>query len=171
MLSVCTSLFKNENSSYSFVVDGVGNPSDSAMRDFSAKCLTEFLRWSLKQTTKQVYNVGFFYCDSNSYFTQQQEKNPFNAKSLFKRLYNLAHHPDPYKRLGAALTFNEIHRVFREEEALVDQFVLEMMHNNVSHISYIGPHITFDRVDIQLETRRRRRCLLIGDCRACFHCY
>jgi DNA-dependent protein kinase catalytic subunit len=110
----------------------VGNPSDSAMRDFSAKCLTEFLKWSLKQTTKQVNYVTNNYHFTLNIFLQQQEKNPFNAKSLFKRLYNLSHHPDSYKRLGAALTFNEIHRVFREEEALVDQFALEMMHNNLS---------------------------------------
>lgn len=54
-----------------------------------------------------------------------------NIKSLFKRLYSLAHHPNPYKRLGSALTFKQIYRVFRNETELVDIFVLEMLHNNI----------------------------------------
>ena len=54
-----------------------------------------------------------------------------NIKSLLKRLYSLAHHPNPYKRLGSALTFKQIYRVFREDSTLVDIFVLEMLHNNI----------------------------------------
>ena len=54
-----------------------------------------------------------------------------NIKSLLKRLYSLAHHPNPYKRLGSALTFKQIYRFFREDSALVDVFVLEMLHNNI----------------------------------------
>jgi len=94
------------------IVDAVGNHSNGGLRDFAAKCLSEFLKWSLKHSTQQ-----------------QQEKNPINVKSLFKRLYSLAHHPDPYKRLGCALTFNQVYRVFREEEVIVDQFIFEMMLN------------------------------------------
>jgi len=94
------------------IVEAVGNSTNGAIRDFSSKCLAEFLRWSIKQSTKK-----------------QQEENPFNAKSLFKRLYSLAHHPNPYKRLGCALTMRKLYRIFREEEALVDQFVLEITHN------------------------------------------
>jgi DNA-dependent protein kinase catalytic subunit len=73
--------------------------------------LAEFLQWSIKQTS-----------------AKQQEKNPFNVKSLFKRLYSLAHHPDPYKRLGCALTMKKLYRVLREEPTLVDQFLLEIIH-------------------------------------------
>jgi DNA-dependent protein kinase catalytic subunit len=67
------------------IVEAVGDESDGSLRDFAAKCLSEFLKWSIKQTTEK-----------------QQEKNPFNAKSLFKRLYSLANHPNPYRRLGCA---------------------------------------------------------------------
>ncbi len=93
------------------IIECVASPSDGAVREFSAKCLTEFLKWSIKQSSKK-----------------QQEKNPFNAKSLFKRVYSLMHHPNPYKRMGAYLTVKSLYRVFREEQALVDQFVLELSH-------------------------------------------
>ncbi|XP_039189656.1 DNA-dependent protein kinase catalytic subunit isoform X1 [Crotalus tigris] len=92
------------------ILDGIVDPVDSALRDFCGQCVHEFLKWSIKQTTPQ-----------------QQEKSPVNTKSLFKRLYSLALHPNAFKRLGAALAFNNIYREFREENALVDQFVFEAL--------------------------------------------
>lgn len=72
------------------------DPVDSTLRDFCGRCIREFLKWSIKQTTPQ-----------------QQEKSPVNTKSLFKRLYSLALHPNAFKRLGASLAFNTIYREFR----------------------------------------------------------
>lgn len=76
--------------------DGIVDPVDSTLRDFCGRCVREFLKWSIKQTTPQ-----------------QQEKSPVNTKSLFKRLYSLALHPNAFKRLGASLAFNNIYREFR----------------------------------------------------------
>ncbi|XP_052014740.1 DNA-dependent protein kinase catalytic subunit isoform X2 [Apodemus sylvaticus] len=92
------------------ILDGIVDPVDSTLRDFCGRCIQEFLKWSIKQTTPQ-----------------QQEKSPVNSKSLFKRLYSLALHPNAFKRLGAALAFNHIYKEFREEEALVEQFVFEAL--------------------------------------------
>ncbi|KAL8182171.1 UNVERIFIED_CONTAM: hypothetical protein K2H54_046546 [Gekko kuhli] len=92
------------------ILDGIVDPVDSPLRDFCGRCVREFLRWSIKQTTPQ-----------------QQERSPVNTKSLFKRLYSFALHPNAFKRLGAALAFNSIYREFREENALVDQFVFEAL--------------------------------------------
>ena len=36
-----------------------------------------------------------------------------NVRSLLKRVYSLAGHPCPFKRLGAALAFNNIYTIFR----------------------------------------------------------
>jgi len=69
---------------------------DSTLRDFSGTCIQEFVKWSIKQTTPK-----------------QQEKSPTNTKSLFKRIYSLALHPNVFKRLGAALAFNSMYRQFR----------------------------------------------------------
>ncbi|XP_054840598.1 DNA-dependent protein kinase catalytic subunit [Eublepharis macularius] len=92
------------------ILDGIVDPVDSPLRDFCGQCVREFLKWSIKQTTPQ-----------------QQEKSAVNTKSLFKRLYSLALHPNAFKRLGAALAFNNIYKEFREENALVDQFVFEAL--------------------------------------------
>ncbi|XP_057593505.1 DNA-dependent protein kinase catalytic subunit isoform X2 [Hippopotamus amphibius kiboko] len=92
------------------ILDGIVDPFDSTLRDFCGRCIQEFLKWSIKQTTPQ-----------------QQENSPVNTKSLFKRLYSFALHPNAFKRLGASLAFNNIYREFREEESLVDQFVFEAL--------------------------------------------
>ncbi|XP_048384539.2 DNA-dependent protein kinase catalytic subunit [Stegostoma tigrinum] len=92
------------------ILDGIVDPVDSTLRDFCGNCVREFLKWSIKQTTPE-----------------QQQKSPVNTKSLFKRLYSLALHPNTFKRLGAALAFNSLYREFREESALVDQFVFEVL--------------------------------------------
>ncbi|XP_053322155.1 DNA-dependent protein kinase catalytic subunit [Spea bombifrons] len=92
------------------ILDGIVDPIDSTLRDFCGQCIQEFLRWSIKQTTPQ-----------------QQENSPANTLSLFKRLYSLALHPNAFKRLGAALAFNNIYKEFREENALVENFVFEVL--------------------------------------------
>lgn len=77
---------------------------------------------------------AYFYewiCFPGRLRSQNQEKNPFNAKSLFKRLYALAHHPNPYKRLGCSLTLLQIYPILREDESLVDLFLLEMLSNAI----------------------------------------
>ncbi|KAL3040873.1 hypothetical protein OYC64_011786 [Pagothenia borchgrevinki] len=92
------------------IMDGVVDPMDSTLRDFCGRCIEEFVKWSIKQTTPK-----------------QQEKSPTNMKSLFKRIYSLALHPNGFKRLGAALAFNSIYRQFREEKSLVEQFIFEVL--------------------------------------------
>ncbi|XP_032407093.1 DNA-dependent protein kinase catalytic subunit [Xiphophorus hellerii] len=92
------------------ILDGVIDPTDSTLRDFCGRCIEEFVKWSIKQTTPK-----------------QQEKSPANMKSLFKRIYSLALHPNGFKRLGAGLAFNSIYRQFREENSLVEQFVFEVL--------------------------------------------
>uniref|UniRef100_A0A3B4GTT0 DNA-dependent protein kinase catalytic subunit n=1 Tax=Pundamilia nyererei TaxID=303518 RepID=A0A3B4GTT0_9CICH len=92
------------------ILDGVVDPMDSTLRDFCGRCIEEFVKWSIKQTTPK-----------------QQERSPTNMKSLFKRIYSLALHPNGFKRLGAALAFNSIYRQFREENSLVEQFVFEVL--------------------------------------------
>ncbi|XP_059183485.1 DNA-dependent protein kinase catalytic subunit [Centropristis striata] len=92
------------------IMDGVVDPVDSTLRDFCGRCIEEFVKWSIKQTSPK-----------------QQEKSPTNMKSLFKRIYSLALHPNGFKRLGAALAFNSIYRQFREEKSLVEQFIFEVL--------------------------------------------
>ncbi|RUS72684.1 hypothetical protein EGW08_019554 [Elysia chlorotica] len=92
------------------IFDGLVQGTDTALRDLSARCLREFLDWSLKQTSKKA-----------------AEKNPVNAKSVFKRMKSYALHPSSAKRFGAAMAFNSIYMIFREEEPLVDRFTFEIL--------------------------------------------
>jgi DNA-dependent protein kinase catalytic subunit len=96
------------------IIDAAGNPTDGALRETSAKLLTEFLKWSIKHAPPAPKS--------------SDDPSPFNALSLFKRLYSMASHPSPYKRLGCALALKQMYRVFREDETLVSLFVLEMAH-------------------------------------------
>ncbi|KAF9205542.1 hypothetical protein BGZ49_003876 [Haplosporangium sp. Z 27] len=80
------------------------------LRDYGAECLGEFVKWSIKQTSAST------------------SSGPVNVKSLLKRIYNLASHSNPVKRLGASLIVNRIYRVFREESTLVNQFTMELLY-------------------------------------------
>ncbi|KAF9955057.1 hypothetical protein BGZ72_004086 [Mortierella alpina] len=80
------------------------------LRDFGAECLGEFVKWSIKQTATS------------------SASSSVNVKSLLKRVYNLASHSNPAKRLGAALIVNRIYRGFREETPLVNQFTMELLY-------------------------------------------
>ena len=91
------------------IMDGIAS-EDARVKDFSAYCIAEFFRWSIKGATKE-----------------QLEKSPLNIKSLFKRLYSLALHPSVGKRLGAAQAFLKIYTIFRTHSSLVDQFIFEMI--------------------------------------------
>lgn len=109
--------------------DGLVCPTDTALRDISARAVKEFFKWSVKQTSKKVrFNPtpvilltianGEQFCDNFEtfeilHFLQQLQKNPVNVLSLLKRMYGLARHPSAFKRLGAALAFNNIYTIFR----------------------------------------------------------
>ncbi|KAF8937820.1 hypothetical protein BGZ58_002088 [Dissophora ornata] len=80
------------------------------LRDYGADCLGEFVKWSIKQSSTS------------------SSMGSVNVKSLLKRIYNLASHSNPTKRLGASLIVNRIYRVFREEAPLVNQFALELLY-------------------------------------------
>ncbi|KAG0254733.1 hypothetical protein BG011_005543 [Mortierella polycephala] len=80
------------------------------LRDYGAECLGEFVKWSIKQTSTS------------------SSSSSVNIKSVLKRIYNLASHSNPAKRLGASLIVNRIYRVFREEAPLVNQFTMELLY-------------------------------------------
>ncbi|KAL8588519.1 hypothetical protein ACOMHN_043868 [Nucella lapillus] len=92
------------------IFDGLIQQHDTMLRDFSARCLREFLSWSIKQTSKKA-----------------MEQNPVNVKSILKRMFSYALHPSASKRLGAAFAFNSIYTVLREEDSLVDRFTFEIL--------------------------------------------
>lgn len=82
--------------------------TDAGLRDYGAECLHEFVKWSIKHSSRSTDAVH-------------------NIKSLLRRLYNLMDSPSPSKRFGAALVFNRIYRLFREEASLVNMYTFEIL--------------------------------------------
>ncbi|GFQ67396.1 DNA-dependent protein kinase catalytic subunit [Trichonephila clavata] len=83
--------------------DGVTDSQNAALRDFSAMCLREFFLWSIKQSSV---------------------KQPEN---LLSKLHSFSLHPNAFKRIGAALTFNNIYKIFRENETLVKKYTIQLL--------------------------------------------
>ncbi|KAJ3082739.1 hypothetical protein HDU99_001711, partial [Rhizoclosmatium hyalinum] len=86
--------------------------SNGPLREFGAECIAEYLKWSIKHASEK-----------------ELENNPINAKSLFKRLYLLCQHASSAKRLGASIIINRIYTIFRESNALVDVFTMEILYH------------------------------------------
>ncbi|KAI8057472.1 hypothetical protein BDF21DRAFT_319929, partial [Thamnidium elegans] len=82
--------------------------TDAGLRDYGAECIHEFVKWSIKQTSRS-------------------SDAAMNIKSLLKRLYNLMTSPNSTNRFGASLVFNRIYRLFREESVLVNEYTLEIL--------------------------------------------
>ena len=53
--------------------------------------------------------------------------SPVHIKALMRTLLALLRHSSPHRRAAAATTFNCCYRVFREEEALVSTYALELL--------------------------------------------
>lgn len=81
-------------------------------------------------------------------------------KSLFKRIYSLALHPNGFKRLGAALAFNSIYRLFRYNTLLtvltlfisVDHKISETFTESyLVHDIQVGESANADRDEVLLS--------------------
>ncbi len=97
------------------IMNSLVDDKDAALRDFAANCLKEFLKWSIKHTplSKQDANTT---------------PSPVNVKSILKRIFNFLTHPSSSKRLGAALAWNSIYVIFREEDSLINKHIFELLY-------------------------------------------
>ncbi|XP_044259527.1 DNA-dependent protein kinase catalytic subunit-like [Tribolium madens] len=100
------------------ILESMTHPTDTALRDFSGKCISEFVKWTIKQSNEK--NLS---------------KDPINIKILVKKMRFYSLHPDPDKKLGAALIFNNIYRDIREESSLLSMFWIEILHIFVKSLS------------------------------------
>lgn len=112
----------------SALLDGVTHPTDAALRDYSATCLHEYTAWSRKQGH------------------MQNKVDP-----VIKFILGLCHHPCPQKRLGAALAFNSMYTVLRENDNIVSQFWLELLSALVTGLSMCSVTGEDIQTEVQLE--------------------
>ncbi|KYN03165.1 DNA-dependent protein kinase catalytic subunit [Cyphomyrmex costatus] len=95
----------------SFVIDSLFdsliNDSNPALREFSGMCLAEFTLWSIRQAkTDRVQHV----------------------EMIIEKINNLALHPLTHKRIAAAVAFNHLYKILREEDNLVSIYWLEIFY-------------------------------------------
>ncbi|EGI63049.1 DNA-dependent protein kinase catalytic subunit [Acromyrmex echinatior] len=87
--------------------DSLTNDSNPALREFSGMCLAEFTRWSIRQSaTNRVQHVH----------------------TIIEKINNLALHPLARKRIAAAVAFNHLYVILREENDTVSTYWLEIFY-------------------------------------------
>lgn len=87
--------------------DGLCDDTNLSLREFAGMCLAEFVRWSIKQVPNE------------------QESNVYQ---LIRRIKHLALLPSTRKRVAAAVAFNHLYTILREDNDIVSAYWLEILH-------------------------------------------
>lgn len=123
------------------LLDGITHQTDAALRDHASSCLYEYVMWSKKQGHMLV-----------------------KVKPVIKFVTSLCHHPCPQKRMGAALAFNSMYTVLREEQAIVDEFWLELLHGLVTALSLCSVTGDDTHTEVQIEKSLRHILRVLLQC-------
>lgn len=103
---------------FSYFQDGTTHPTNSSLRDLSGLCIKEFIFWAKRQQGKG------------------KSLNKFeHTTTIVKNIRCFSLHPDPYKRLGAAIIFNNIHTILREDEESINLYWLELLQVFILNLS------------------------------------
>lgn len=94
------------------LMDAISHPSNLPVRDLASRSLREFLSWAFRQAKPD-----------------QISASPFNVVTLLYQLKMFNSDALHQKRFGAALAFNNIYRVLREEESIVNKYWLDLLHD------------------------------------------
>ncbi|XP_025160252.1 DNA-dependent protein kinase catalytic subunit isoform X2 [Harpegnathos saltator] len=107
-----SSQLKSLPSVISLVLDSIFNSlcdnANPSLREFAGTCLAEFTSWSIRQADE---------CDMQS-----------NVHQIVRRINYFAQHPSVRKRVAAAVAFNHLYRILREDDDTVSIYWLEMFH-------------------------------------------
>lgn len=93
------------------LMDGISHPSNASVRDMAARCLREFMQYSIKQRT-----------------VEQVAASPITLAGILNKLKVYSFDSAHEKRYGAALAFNNLYRIIREEDALLDYIWLDLLY-------------------------------------------
>lgn len=92
-------------------MEALAHRTNSAVRDLAARSLREFLVWCIKQTTPE-----------------QMRGSPINIRTLIEKIKLFSLDSMQEKRLAAALAFNNLYRVLREEDDIVCTYWMELFY-------------------------------------------
>jgi len=83
---------------------------NAGIQDMSARLLRAFILWLMKQSNPE-----------------QRKASPIQLVDIFRELKKMSVETDSARRMGATLAFNNIYRIVREEEALIDVYWLYLL--------------------------------------------
>ncbi|XP_014474036.1 PREDICTED: DNA-dependent protein kinase catalytic subunit-like [Dinoponera quadriceps] len=89
--------------------DSLCDDANSSLREFAGLCLAEFTSWSIKQASHER--------DMQS-----------NVQQVVRKINHFALHPSARKRVAAAVAFNHLYVILREDEDIVSTYWLEMFY-------------------------------------------
>lgn len=92
-------------------MEALAHRTNAAVRDLAARSLREYLVWSIKQTTRE-----------------QMANSPISIRSLIEKIKLFSLDSVQEKRFAAALAFNNMYRVLREEDAIVSAHWMELFY-------------------------------------------
>ena len=91
--------------------DGLCDETNSSLREVSGIYLAEFVHWSIKQSSDQS-RAG---CSTN-------------IDLIVQRIINFALNPSTSKRVAAAIAFNYLYKLLRENEEIVNIYWLDILY-------------------------------------------
>lgn len=128
------------------LINCVSVRDNSNLREFAAVCIGEFVKWTIKQASKE-----------------QLRENPGNIKSVIRRIQNNASHPDPYNRYGAILAIKQAIIHIREEDSLVEKYTLELTQTamNIIKMSHHSTKVTEEMAENMSNLLRKLQDVII----------
>lgn len=92
------------------LMETISYHGNSGIQDLSARLLREFILWLMKQTNRQ-----------------QRQASPIKLVDLFYELRKMSIEANQSRRTGAVLAFNNIYRIVREEETLINVYWIYLL--------------------------------------------
>ncbi|EAT40123.1 AAEL008123-PA [Aedes aegypti] len=90
------------------LMESISHQTDTGVRDLAARSIREFLLWTIRQTP----------ADQRSALSSSSSAN---LSVMLEKLRTFSLDSNPNRRLGAALAFNNIYRILREEDAQIER--------------------------------------------------
>lgn len=109
------------------LIDGLSDSQSGSVRDQCARGLCEFFKYVIKQNTKK-----------------ELARNPASAEEILRRLFVIAAHPTEECRIGAAVVFNKLYVILREETSLVEKYALQVLFILVKALRLGGSESTIE---------------------------
>ncbi|XP_062561141.1 DNA-dependent protein kinase catalytic subunit-like [Armigeres subalbatus] len=92
----------------SCLMESISHPTDTSVRDLAARCIREFLVWTVRQTPVNQRSA-------------LSSSSSANLSVMLEKLRTFSLDSNPNRRLGAALAFNNIYRILREDESQIER--------------------------------------------------